>query len=506
MKKLLCATYEGIEAQSVSVESTLTKGLPSFNIVGMANTAITESKERVKSALLSNDFVFPPKRITIGLSPSDLKKEGSQFDLGIALLIILDHTDISLDEWYVFGELGLDGSVKENQLLYPLILSLVNHSGLSKAIVPMESLCKLNNIPGVRFYGVDHLNDAMELLSQSVQNEPTVPAKEITHPFQSINDQKHYYQEHYPIDFSDIKGQEVAKRAALISATGMHNLLLEGSPGSGKSMIAKRLRYILPPLTQSELLDIAKLQSLEGKEPKFEPLRPYRSPHHSSTLASVFGGGTHRAEIGEIGLANHGILFFDELPHYSKQVLEALREPLEDQKIRISRVHSKVEYPTKFLFVAAMNPCPCGNLLNKALSCRCSDREVSRYKNRLSDPFLDRIDLYVQMQPIDPADQASVSSRSLHRQVIKAHAVQKKRGQTELNGRLSDEAIERYCKLDTEAQATLDQAVVRFALSFRSIKKVQKTARTIADLSGEQLIRKSHLLEALSFRRRNALG
>ncbi|MEA3372926.1 MAG: YifB family Mg chelatase-like AAA ATPase [Campylobacterota bacterium] len=502
MKKLLCATYEGIEAQSVSVESTLTKGLPSFNIVGMANTAITESKERVKSALLSNDFVFPPKRITIGLSPSDLKKEGSQFDLGIALLIVLDHTDLSLDEWYVFGELGLDGSVKENQLLYPLILSLVNHVGLSQAIVPMESLEKLSNIPDVHFYGVNHLNEAIDLLKQLPENKPTITAKAISHPFQAIGDQKHYYQEHYPINFIDIKGQEVAKRAALISAAGMHNLLLEGSPGCGKSMIAKRLRYILPPLTQSELLDIAKLQSLEGKEPGFEPLRPYRSPHHSSTLASVFGGGTHRAEIGEIGLAHHGILFFDELPHYSKQVLEALREPLEDQKIRISRVHSKVEYPTKFLFVAAMNPCPCGNLLNKALSCRCSDRDISRYKNRLSDPFLDRIDLYVQMQPIDPADQASVSSKSLHSQVLETHARQKKRGQTELNGRLNDEEIERYCVMESEAKETLDQAIGRFALSFRSIKKIQKTARTIADLAGEALIQKSHLLEALSFRRR----
>ncbi len=502
MKKLLCATYEGIEAQSVYVESTLTKGLPSFNIVGMANTAITESRERVKSALLSNEFTFPPKRITINLSPSDLRKEGSQFDLGIALLIALDHTDITLDEWYVFGELGLDGSVKENLLLYALILSLVNHNGLTSAIVPKESLEKLANIPGVTFYGVEHLNEDIDLLRSKTPHEKAYHSHAIGHPYQLINDTKYYYQDVYPLDLSDIRGQEVAKRAALISAAGMHNILLEGSPGCGKSMIAKRLPYIMPPVTDSELLDIAKLHSLEGKEPTFTPQRPYRSPHHSSTLASIFGGGTHRAEIGEVGLSHHGILFFDELPHYTKQVLEALREPLEDQRIRISRVHSKVEYPTKFLFAAAMNPCPCGNLLNTALSCRCSDREISRYKNRLSDPFLDRIDLYVRMQTVSADDRSSVTSQQIHQQVLEAHAIQRQRGQSELNGRLSDREIEQFCQLDSEADTLLTQAINRFSLSFRSIKKVQKSARTIADLDDSKIIEKRHLLEALSYRRR----
>lgn len=502
MKRLLCATYEGIDAISVSVESTLTKGLPSFNIVGMANTAISESKERVKSALLSNDFVFPPKRITINLSPSDLKKEGSHFDLGIALLIALDHTDLSLDSWYVFGEVGLDGSVKENQLLYPLILSLSNRSGLERAIVPAESLEKLKHIPEVSFYGVNHLNEAINLLQKRDALPPTEVNKVLEHPFHLVGDTKYFYLERYPVDFSEIKGQEVAKRAALISAAGMHNILLEGSPGCGKSMIAKRLRYILPPLTQHELLDIAKLQTLEGSDPHFEPIRPFRAPHHSSTAASIFGGGTHRAQIGEVGLSHHGILFFDELPHYSKQILEALREPLEDQKIRISRVHSKIEYPTQFLFVAAMNPCPCGNLLNRSRSCRCSDTEISRYKNRLSDPFLDRVDLYVQMQPVTPDDEGTISSRQMHMAVIKAHAMQKRRNQKAFNGRMDDAEIARHCTMESDANEILQQAVTRFSLSFRSIKKVQKTARTIADLANSSKIEKVHLLEALSYRRR----
>ena len=502
MKNLSCATLEGIEAYPVSVESTLTKGLPSFNIVGMANTAITESKERVKSALLSNGFTFPPKRITINLAPSDLKKEGSQFDLGIALLIALDHTEVGLGEWYVFGELGLDGSVKENAMLYALILSLVNRIEIKRAIVPAESLSKLSKIPGVAFYGVSHLNDAIALLRDKELKEPPEDKSGFAFAHQCIEGTSYFFQEHYTSDFADVKGQEVAKRAALIAAAGMHNLLLEGSPGCGKSMIAKRLQSILPPMTDRELLDIAKLQCLEGVEPHFQPLRPYRSPHHSSTPASIFGGGSHKAQIGEVGLAHHGILFFDELPHYSKQVLEAMREPLEDKKIRISRVHSKVEYPTDFLFVGAMNPCPCGNLLNTAQACRCSDLEIKRYKNRLSDPFLDRIDLYVQMQPVSKDDHPTYTSMALHHKVLDVHKLQRERGQTCLNGQLDDHSIARYCHLEPETRTVLEQAISRFSLTFRSINKIQKVARTIADLANAESIGREHLLEALSYRRR----
>ncbi|MDA3946012.1 MAG: YifB family Mg chelatase-like AAA ATPase [Helicobacteraceae bacterium] len=502
MKKLQCATLEGIEAIPVSVESTLTKGLPSFTIVGMASTAINEARERVKSALLSNDFVFPPKRITINLSPSDVNKNGSHFDLSIALLIALDSAETDLSTWHVFGELGLDGRVKENALLYPLVLSLANNANMQKVLVPKESLSKVRNIPNIEFIGVEHLNDAIAFFKGDDEKVVRQDSTEIDHPHYTIHKETYYFQKHYPIDFIDIKGQENAKRAALVSASGLHNLLLEGSPGCGKSMIAKRLHYILPPVTSNELLDIAKLDSLDGVEPHFTPLRPFRSPHHTSTPASVFGGGSHKAQIGEIGLAHNGILFFDELPHFQKPVLEALREPLEDKKIRISRVNTKVEYPTSFLFIAAMNPCPCGNLLSTTQDCRCSEREILRYKNRLSDPFLDRIDLYVQMQNIHPDDTSSFSSESLHRQVLYAHKRQMAREQKCLNGQLEDSSIDKYCSLDDDVKTILDQAVIRYQLSFRSIKKIQKVARTIADLDNADTILKSHLLEALSYRRR----
>jgi magnesium chelatase family protein len=502
MKMVSCATYEGIEAKVVHVESTLTKGLPSFSVVGMASASINEAKERVKSALLSNEFSFPPKRITINLAPSDLKKEGSQFDLSMALLIVLDYLENDLSEWFVFGELGLDGMVKENIQLYPILLSLANQKIINKAIVPYESLEKLSNIPNIEFYGVKTLNETIDLLKNPSIVPPSVEHKKIEYPSYTIENEAYYYDDNYGEDFLDVKGQEIAKRAALISAAGFHNILLEGSPGCGKSMIAQRLRYILPPLSSDEILEIAKLDALEAIEPKFKPLRSYRAPHHSSTTASIFGGGSYKAKIGEVGLAHRGILFFDELPHFSKVVLEALREPLQDNKIRISRVNAKVEYPSDFLFVSAMNPCPCGNLLNTQKECRCSELDIQRYKNRLSDPFLDRIDLCIVMQQVSPNDKSSITSKEMHAQVIEVHKRVKLRGQKNFNAKLSDAEIDKFCTLSDEAKDILDMAVYKFALSYRAIKKIQKVSRTIADIEGSEIIEKMHILEAISYRRR----
>jgi len=502
MKKIQCATSQGIEAKIVTVEATLTKGLPSFSIVGMVSTAISEAKERVKSALLSNNFSFPPKRITLNLSPSELSKSGSHFDLSIALLILLNETDEEYDDWFVFGELGLGGDVKENIQLYPLILSLANQGVIKKAIVPNESLSKLAKIPNVAFYGVDSLMDAVAILESKNSLPPAQQNTTIDFPFYEFNEEKYYYNKHYKDDFLDVKGQEIAKRAALIAAAGFHNILLEGSPGCGKSMIATRLRHILPPMPMREILESAKLQILQNSEPDFTPLRPFKSPHHSSTLASIFGGGSYKAQIGEVGLAHNGILFFDELPYFNKSVLEALREPMQDNKIHISRVNAKVEYPANFLFVGAMNPCPCGNLLDEHKECRCNELEIQRYKNRLSEPFLDRIDITVVMQNVSVDDKPSISSKEMHKLVINANIFRQKRQQKNFNAKMSDEEIEQYCVMTKTANDTFAMAVERFHLSFRSIKKVQKVARTIADLAESEQIEKEHLLEALSYRRR----
>ncbi|PHR58571.1 MAG: Fis family transcriptional regulator [Arcobacter sp.] len=501
MKKVYSGSFEGIQAKTVSVESSFSKGLPSFSIVGLGNASIQESKERIKSSLYANDYTFPPMRVTINLSPSDLKKEGTHFDLCGALLIALQKEDVNFEDFYIFGELGLDGEVKETSSLFALILSLSQSGEMQKAIVPSSSLEKLSCIPNTEFYGVANLEECINFFTQEDEHVPVL-SKDYEHPFVQTQDAKLFYQDLYPLDFKEVKGQEHAKRAALICATGMHNMLLEGSPGCGKSMIAKRLLYILPPLHMQEILENAKLNALEGIEPEFLPLRPFRHPHHTSTPASIFGGGSSHSRIGEIGLAHGGILFFDELPNFSKNVLEALREPLEDKYIMISRVNTKIEYPTDIVFLAAMNPCPCGNLLHIQKSCRCTDLEVQRYKNRLSEPFLDRIDINIQMQAVSSDDKPSLSSSQMHKQVFKALLMRDKRQQKSPNGKLQDKEIDTYCKISTELQEVMRQASESFALSFRSLNKVLKISRTIADLASCENIQKEHLLEALSYRRR----
>jgi magnesium chelatase family protein len=502
VKKLFSATLDGIDAKKVEVEATFTKGLPAFGIVGLASSSIQEAKERVKSALLTNGFSFPPLRITVNLSPSDLAKEGSHVDLAIALAIALQNDDVDLDDVFIFGELGLDGKLKDTRSIFPILLSLKNQKLVSKAIVPAESIKKLSMIPGVTYYGVENLSEAVAICRRE-QEPKEVEATQIDGETVEVNGSKYFFIRDYPEDFKDVKGQEIAKRAVLIAVSGMHNILMEGSPGCGKSMIAKRMRHILPPMSLDEILQTNQYALLGNEEPLFIPKRAYRSPHHSASKPSIFGGGSNRAKIGEVALANHGILFFDEFPHFSKTVLEALREPLQDHRVLISRVNSKIAYDTKFMFVAAQNPCPCGNLLSTTHTCRCSDLEIRRYKQRLSDPLLDRIDIYVQMQESFPDDKPSIDSYSMHEQVIKAFILQMKRGQKNLNGKFDEKEIEKYCILNDEAEQILYKAINSFGLSHRSVANVKKVARTIADLESSEQIEKKHILEALSFRRRN---
>lgn len=506
MKIINSASLDGIDALSINVESTFTKGLPSFTIVGLISTSIQESKDRVKSALLMNDYKFPPLKITVNLSPSDIKKKGTHFDLAIALQIAL--YDIKKDVFsgfFVFGELGLDGNIKDTSTIFPLVLSLAKNSEKMKILVCEDSAQKISNIPNVEIYIVKNISEAIEFFSKEdneSKDKYRYHSKELNAKKIEIKSKIYYYENTYFDDFSDVIGQDNAKFAALICAAGNHNLMFEGSPGCGKSMISKRIRYILPPMSLDEILEKAKLQSLDYKNIEFSALRVFRNPHHSSTKSSIFGGGSANAKIGEIALSNNGILFFDELPHFSKSILEALREPLEDNKILISRVNSKTEYETKFIFISSMNPCPCGNLLSSIKQCRCNEAEIQRYKNRLSEPFLDRIDLYVVMNDTLNDSKNIVSSKELHENVIKAFVKQMQRGQEELNGKLSDADIKKYCLLDEDAKALFESAKINYQLSFRSINKVLKVARTIADLNDNKSITKNDILKSLSFRRR----
>ncbi|CAM3976052.1 YifB family Mg chelatase-like AAA ATPase [Arcobacter cloacae] len=503
MKIIKSASLDSIEAIAIDVESTFTKGLPTFTIVGMISTSISESKDRVKSALLTNGFKFPPLKITVNLSPSEIAKKGTHFDLAIALQIAFyEDKKVDFSDIFIFGELALDGNIKDTNSIFPIILSLSKKDSINKVLVCTQTAQKLVNIPNLEIYCVKNLDQAIEFIKTDKKENYLYEKKKLEYKTLIINDEQYFYDTNYLEDFKDVIGQDMAKYAAMICAAGNHNLIMEGSPGCGKSMISKRLQYIMPPMNLEEILEKAKLLALDFKEVDFFPIRAFRSPHHSSTKSSIFGGGSSNAKMGEIALSNGGILFFDELPHFSKSILEALREPLEDNKILISRVNNKILYETKFIFVAAMNPCPCGNLLSSVKECRCNEIEIQRYKNKLSEPFLDRIDLYLVMNDSFKDNKNKVSSKELHENIIKAFIKQKQRGQKELNGKLSDEEIKKYCILDEESLNILEKARFNYQLSFRSINKVLKVARTIADLNDNEIITKNDLLQSLNFRRR----
>ncbi len=503
---LYCAAQVGIEAKIVEVEVSFTRALPSFSITGLAGNAIQESKQRVQSSLLANQFKFPPLKINVNLSPSDIPKQGSFYDLPIALLIALNgtcnfneiaqETESKPNKIFAFGELGLDGRIKDSPSIYPLLFSLLGDKEQANSLFLLPKVAQnfYSKLPNLKAYYVNSLQEAIKVLQEL---PPLVESHSCDLPFcyQDIEGEKYYYAQDFPFDFYDIIGQERAKRAALIAACGFHNLLLEGSAGSGKSMIATRIPYILPPLTLYEVLQMA-ANTLE-----ISAYRPFRNPHNSATRAAILGSAVGQSiKPGEIGMANGGVLFFDELPHFPKSILESLREPLQNHHFTISRLHAKITYPTDFMFVGAMNPCPCGNLLSLSKECRCNQKEINAYKSKISEPFWDRLDLFVSMQEGEQSTHR-INSMTLQNSVLKGFALQKQRGQKCFNARLEGTDLEEYCVLDSTTKETLEIACHRFGISRRARDKILRVARTIADLESSKEIQKQHLLESLSFRK-----
>lgn len=481
----------GVEAPAVSVEIHLTNGLPSLTIVGLPETAVRESKDRVRSAILNSALEFPRKRITLNLAPADLPKEGGRFDLAIALGLLAASAQLPggcLDDFECLGELALSGHVRPVRGVLPAALAARDAGrSLVVALANAEEACLAT---GLKVYAIDHL---LELVGHFNKQNPLKPYQS-----QGLLAQP----AHYP-DLLEVQGQQAAKRALLVAAAGMHNLLLTGPPGTGKTLLASRIPGILPPLTEREALEVAAVQSVVNIEPlRGWPQRPFRQPHHSASGPALVGGGS-RPQPGEISLAHQGILFLDELPEFDRKVLEVLREPLESGYIVIARAHSKVRFPARFQLVAAMNPCPCGYFGDPSGRCRCTSEQVQRYRNKLSGPLLDRIDLHITVArettslrlPTEPG----LSSSEAIKQVCAARDRQLKR-QGCSNAQLDLNALRQHCLLIEEDRIWLEQASERLNLSLRATHRVLKVARTLADLQDSTAIARHHLAEALQYR------
>ncbi|MWV61683.1 YifB family Mg chelatase-like AAA ATPase [Helicobacter saguini] len=515
VNKILCATQDGLDSKVVEVEATFTRGLPAFNITGLASSSIKEAQYRVSSALVNLGFEFPALKLNINLSPSDLPKNGSQFDLPIALLIAASKECLALNEWFAFGEVGLNGDIKNVTLIYPMLLDIALKFPNAKVILPAEARELFSKIPNLEMAFASSITQALEILRGKAL--PTRQSKDFDFKSIEIDSKKYYFSDDFESDFSEVKNQPGAIYAALISACGFHNILFEGSPGCGKSMIAKRMQDILPPLSLTEMIESVKLQAFNEQTLEYQPKRSFRAPHQSASKASILGSASQfKVSPGEIALAHNGMIFFDELPYFKRDILESLREPLENNKLAISRVSSKIIYDTSFLFVAAMNPCPCGNLLSLTKECRCKEAEIRTYRNHLSEPFLDRIDLYIQMQEQvsesgtfkeQNSKFSNLDSKKMQDIVFCVFEKQVKRGQFDskgrvvFNGKLNEMQVDKFCELDSNCKELLEQARTRFSLSYRGEQKVRKVARTIADMQDSTHIQKAHILEALSYRR-----
>jgi magnesium chelatase family protein len=497
--KVLCFGLWGIDGYLVEVETHIRKAAPGFEIVGLGDTAVKESRERVRAAIKQSGYEFPRGKTLINLAPADLKKEGTAYDLPVATGILKAQCKIhnNLENIAFAGELALDGSLKSTKGILTMALTAVE-KGIETFVVPMENIKEASIVKSLNVIGVSSLRDIIDILNGVKEYNP-----ENTEQIEKDCNKE------LCMDFIDVKGQEIAKRAIEICASGSHNSILIGAPGCGKTMLAKRIPSILPEMTVQEAIDVTKIHSIAGTLGNNESLvkaRPFRSPHHSASLNSIIGGGK-MPKPGEISLANHGILFLDEILEFRTDALEGLRQPLEDGTVTITRVQGSMKYPCNVTLIATANPCKCGFLMDKEKECTCSAREISNYQNRLSGPLLDRIDMHIEVPSVKYKEivnkYSGDNSETIKKRVEKTRKIQNERYASYniyTNAQLPSSLVKKFCKPDKEGSRLLENAFEKLNLSMRAYTKILKISRTIADMEESEKIQAMHIAEAIKYR------